>query len=140
MIVYHGIYCDTCLEERKALPSHLGLHHHGMEPTEAGYTLNEIILLIRSTVPSQRTINLNLMFSILNKVSNTNNNNAVNQYNQIVGEDFDIVQYLEDLYDLSSLLILLLNDRHQTVLMAALKAFHQIAASFGAGENRRDVC
>ena len=36
------------------LPSHLGLHHHGDSPDHAGYTLDEILMLSRSTLPAQR--------------------------------------------------------------------------------------
>ncbi|KAI0265687.1 hypothetical protein BC834DRAFT_174223 [Gloeopeniophorella convolvens] len=42
------------------LPAHLGLHHHS-EGARAGYTLDDIFLLVRSTVPAQRTV----MFGIL---------------------------------------------------------------------------
>ncbi|KDQ16170.1 hypothetical protein BOTBODRAFT_173437 [Botryobasidium botryosum FD-172 SS1] len=41
------------------LPSHLGLHHHAGDA--AGYTLADLLLLARSTVPAQRAI----MFSVL---------------------------------------------------------------------------
>lgn len=41
-------------EEAAALPTHLGLHHHGASPDMAGYTLSEITHLCYSTVPSQR--------------------------------------------------------------------------------------
>ncbi|GJJ71432.1 RNA polymerase II-associated protein 1 [Entomortierella parvispora] len=46
-------------------PVHLGLHHHGADPTKAGYTLSELLHLIRSTVPSQRIIPLNILAKIL---------------------------------------------------------------------------
>ncbi|KAG0312785.1 hypothetical protein BGZ99_009268 [Dissophora globulifera] len=46
-------------------PVHLGLHHHGMDPTKAGYTLSELLHLIRSTVPSQRILPLNVVAKVL---------------------------------------------------------------------------
>ncbi|KAF9148805.1 hypothetical protein BG015_009451 [Linnemannia schmuckeri] len=46
-------------------PVHLGLHHHGMDPTKAGYTLSELLHLIRSTVPSQRILPLNIVSKVL---------------------------------------------------------------------------
>ncbi|KAF9954433.1 RNA polymerase II associated protein 1 [Mortierella alpina] len=46
-------------------PVHLGLHHHGMDPTQAGYTLSELLHLIRSTVPSQRILPLNIVAKVL---------------------------------------------------------------------------
>ncbi|KAI8349573.1 hypothetical protein B0O80DRAFT_144809 [Mortierella sp. GBAus27b] len=46
-------------------PIHLGLHHHGVDPTKAGYTLSELLHLIRSTVPSQRILPLNVVAKVL---------------------------------------------------------------------------
>ncbi|KAF9274002.1 hypothetical protein BGZ68_001005, partial [Mortierella alpina] len=46
-------------------PVHMGLHHHGMDPTQAGYTLSELLHLIRSTVPSQRILPLNIVAKVL---------------------------------------------------------------------------
>lgn len=46
-----------------ALPSHLGLHHHA-DGDHAGYTLDDIFLLSRSTVPAQRTAMLNILVGI----------------------------------------------------------------------------
>ncbi|KAG6890583.1 hypothetical protein C0992_000401 [Termitomyces sp. T32_za158] len=45
------------------LPTHLGLHHHA-EGTHAGYTLDDMFLLSRSTVPAQRAT----MLAVLTKV------------------------------------------------------------------------
>lgn len=38
------------------LPGNLGLHHHGEAPDSAGYTIPELTLLARSTLPNQRCI------------------------------------------------------------------------------------
>ena len=46
-----------------SLPTHLGLHHHA-EGTHAGYTLDDIFLLSRSTVPAQRATMLGVLASI----------------------------------------------------------------------------
>lgn len=51
-------------------PVHLGLHHHGMDPTKAGYTLSELLHLIRSTVPSQRILPLNIVSKVLQNCRN----------------------------------------------------------------------
>ncbi|KAF9106034.1 hypothetical protein BGX29_010705 [Mortierella sp. GBA35] len=51
-------------------PVHLGLHHHGMDPTKAGYTLSELLHLIRSTVPSQRILPLNIVAKVLQNCRN----------------------------------------------------------------------
>ncbi|KAF9220254.1 hypothetical protein BS17DRAFT_882476 [Gyrodon lividus] len=46
------------------LPSHLGLHHHA-EGSHAGYTIEDIFLLSRSTIPAQRAS----MLSVLAKIA-----------------------------------------------------------------------
>ncbi|KAG0261054.1 RNA polymerase II associated protein 1 [Mortierella polycephala] len=53
-------------------PVHLGLHHHGLDPTKAGYTLSELLHLIRSTVPSQRILPLNIVAKVLHNCRNSN--------------------------------------------------------------------
>ncbi|KAF8895245.1 hypothetical protein BD779DRAFT_1434294 [Infundibulicybe gibba] len=45
------------------LPTHLGLHHHA-EGSLAGYTLDDIFLLSRSTVPAQRATMLSVLARI----------------------------------------------------------------------------
>lgn len=47
----------------QTLPTHLGLHHHA-EGTHAGYTLDDIFLLVRSTVPAQRNAMLGILLGI----------------------------------------------------------------------------
>ncbi|KAI5286379.1 hypothetical protein KEM54_006835 [Ascosphaera aggregata] len=39
-----------------SLPTTLGLHHHASDPEAAGYTIPELSILSRSTVPAQRCI------------------------------------------------------------------------------------
>lgn len=39
-----------------SLPTTLGLHHHAKDPEAAGYTIPELSILSRSTVPAQRCI------------------------------------------------------------------------------------
>ncbi|KAG9308507.1 hypothetical protein JVU11DRAFT_11851 [Chiua virens] len=46
-----------------SLPSHLGLHHHA-EGSHAGYTIDDIFLLSRSTVPAQRASMLGILARI----------------------------------------------------------------------------
>ncbi|KIY44070.1 hypothetical protein FISHEDRAFT_67762 [Fistulina hepatica ATCC 64428] len=52
------------------LPTHLGLHHHA-EGSHAGYTLDDIFLLTRSTVPAQRATMLGVLCRILRQMSKT---------------------------------------------------------------------
>lgn len=49
------------------LPSHLGLHHHA-DGDYAGYTLDDIFFLSRSTVPAQRTTMLNILIGIARRL------------------------------------------------------------------------
>jgi len=51
-----------------SLPTHLGLHHHA-EGAHAGYTLDDIFLLSRSTVPAQRATMLAVLARIAQRVS-----------------------------------------------------------------------
>ncbi|KAI0036285.1 hypothetical protein K488DRAFT_41524 [Vararia minispora EC-137] len=46
------------------LPTYLGLHHHA-EGSHAGYTLDDVFLLCRSTVPAQRTTMLGVLARIV---------------------------------------------------------------------------
>ncbi|KAG6829441.1 hypothetical protein H0H87_011396 [Tephrocybe sp. NHM501043] len=45
------------------LPTHLGLHHHA-EGSHAGYTLDDMFLLSRSTVPAQRATMLGVLVKV----------------------------------------------------------------------------
>lgn len=42
--------------ESLEIPSNKGLHHHGDAPNSAGYTIPELALLCRSTLPNQRCV------------------------------------------------------------------------------------
>jgi RNA polymerase II-associated protein 1 len=50
------------------LPTHLGLHHHA-EGARAGYTLDDIFLLARSTVPAQRVVMLGVLAGIVRRLA-----------------------------------------------------------------------
>ncbi len=50
-----------------ALPTHLGLHHHGDQQQFAGYTLSELSLWIRSAVPQQRILALDVLAAIVQR-------------------------------------------------------------------------
>ncbi|WWD21214.1 hypothetical protein CI109_105698 [Kwoniella shandongensis] len=53
------------------LPTHLGLHHHGSSPDLAGYTLQDILYLCRSTVPSQRITMMSVLAKIVSRLRAT---------------------------------------------------------------------
>lgn len=48
-----------------ALPTTLGLHHHGNDPQAAGYTIPELAILSRSTFAAQRCIAWQVLGRIL---------------------------------------------------------------------------
>lgn len=50
------------------IPTHLGLHHHGENPQQAGYTLSELAHLGRSLFPGQRCISFVILGRILHKL------------------------------------------------------------------------
>ncbi len=50
------------------LPAHLGLHHHA-EGAWAGYTLDDVFLLSRSTVPAQRVLMLGILAGIVRRLA-----------------------------------------------------------------------
>ena len=49
----------------RSLPTHLGLHHHSLDPGAAGYTLAELAILARSVQPSQKCIALKILGGVL---------------------------------------------------------------------------
>lgn len=50
------------------LPTHLGLHHHA-EGARAGYTIDDVFLLARSTVPAQRVVMFGIMAGITRRLA-----------------------------------------------------------------------
>ena len=54
-------------ELSSSLPTHLGLHHHA-EGEHAGYTLDDLLLLSRSTVPAQRASMLRVLARIAGRL------------------------------------------------------------------------
>ncbi|ODN80896.1 hypothetical protein L202_03024 [Cryptococcus amylolentus CBS 6039] len=58
-------------DAKASLPTHLGLHHHGESPDLAGYTLQDILYLCRSTVPSQRITMMGVLSKIIAKLNNS---------------------------------------------------------------------
>ncbi|PVF93064.1 hypothetical protein CPB86DRAFT_743265 [Serendipita vermifera] len=56
----------------KQLPVYLGLHHHGDSPSDAGYTLDELLMLSHSTLPAQRATMLQVLARLVNRVSKGN--------------------------------------------------------------------
>ena len=55
------------IELSSSLPTHLGLHHHA-EGEHAGYTLDDVLLLSRSTVPAQRASMLRVLARVAGRL------------------------------------------------------------------------
>lgn len=64
---FHG---NLMTADNTDVPVNIGLHHHGDEPERPGYTLEELFHLARSTNKQQRTLALQTLSNILNKVRN----------------------------------------------------------------------
>lgn len=58
--------------QSQKLPTHMGLHHHGLQPDSAGYTIPELAHLARSTVNSQRSIAIQTLGRILYRLGKGN--------------------------------------------------------------------
>ncbi|KAG2387727.1 hypothetical protein C9374_001321 [Naegleria lovaniensis] len=74
------------VDQSKEYPSHSGLFHHGRDQNMAGYTILEIFQLIRSSVITQRIINIKLLNQIILKSSSS--------------EKIELLIYLEEKYEL----------------------------------------
>ena len=53
----------------RILPTHLGLHHHSLDPGAAGYTFSELSILARSIQPSQKCIALKIIGCVLTDIA-----------------------------------------------------------------------
>ena len=51
--------------QTESIPTSMGLHHHGTSPDLAGYTLEDVLWLCRSTVPSQRITMMGVLARII---------------------------------------------------------------------------
>jgi hypothetical protein len=54
---------------QKGVSTFEGLHHHGDDPTEAGYTIPELLRLSRSAFSGQRTLALQTITAILQGIN-----------------------------------------------------------------------
>lgn len=64
--------------KQSTLPSHLGLHHHGENPERAGYTLEDLYTLSRSSVRSQRASALGILARIVRRMSESHAHSLLN--------------------------------------------------------------
>ncbi|KAF8964260.1 hypothetical protein BDZ97DRAFT_925324 [Flammula alnicola] len=70
------------------LPTHLGLHHHA-EGAHAGYTLDDIFLLSRSTVPAQRATMLGILVRIAQRLGKVKKG-FVDGMDELVGKEEEL--------------------------------------------------
>ena len=64
---FNGKYIPPAIS--RTLPTHLGLHHHALDPGAAGYTVSELSILARSTQPSQKCIAVKIIGFVLADVA-----------------------------------------------------------------------
>lgn len=109
-------FSGKLLAEGADVPVHLGLHHHGEEPERAGYTLQELFLLGRSTNIQQRAIALTTIGRII--------------VNAKKGEFFDCLStpVIPSLLDggLGLLLRWALDESSQVSIVASIGALHAL--------------
>ncbi|CAH3186881.1 unnamed protein product, partial [Porites evermanni] len=53
------------VDQSDDIPEYLGLHHHGDDPSSAGYTLEELTVLARSSFLQQRVLALQVLARII---------------------------------------------------------------------------
>lgn len=58
------------IKDGENIPTHLGLHHHGEDPTLPGYTLQELFILSRSKFTQQRVLAITVLGKAIAKVKN----------------------------------------------------------------------
>lgn len=61
-------FSGNLVDPEKDIPTTAGLHHHGEEPSQAGYTLEELYVLVRSLNTSQKVLALSTLANIMRKV------------------------------------------------------------------------
>ncbi|OMH85630.1 RNA polymerase II-associated protein rba50 [Zancudomyces culisetae] len=62
-------FAGSIVDVLDEIPTSHGLHHHGEDPDDAGYTIPELLHLARSTVPSQRAIAIKTLGNIIHKLN-----------------------------------------------------------------------
>ncbi|XP_045186711.2 RNA polymerase II-associated protein 1-like [Mercenaria mercenaria] len=65
---FHG----NLVHDDADIPVNVGLHHHGDEPERAGYTLEELFTLARSTNNQQRVLALNTLSKVIKQAKEGN--------------------------------------------------------------------
>lgn len=115
--VYRKVRFDLqgrIIDQTKDIPRHQGLHHHGDEPDKAGYTLAELFYLVRSQVPSQRSMVLTTLARIITLAKKAAPTEPVWHHvlSVFTGKEHAATIYLRSALD----------DRNLIVLVSAIKA------------------
>jgi hypothetical protein len=71
------------------LPTHLGLHHHA-NGEHAGYTLDDVFLLSRSTVPAQRSSMLGVLARIASQLGRNARGDFANGIPELKGQEYPL--------------------------------------------------
>lgn len=96
------------------------LFHHGLDPSQAGYTLDEISGLIRSTVPNQRVMGLQLTAAIIQRACDDHAAGSTQQPSPSTIIDTFMDRHVR----LPLLLRRAADDSHVGVIRAAVQAIH----------------
>ncbi|KAI6114507.1 hypothetical protein F5141DRAFT_1107218 [Pisolithus sp. B1] len=84
----NGVPISPSLSE--TLPSHLGLHHHA-EGNRAGYTLEDLFLLSRSTIPAQRASVLGVLAKVAHRLgAQAKDGNFPDKLAELVGKEGEL--------------------------------------------------
>ena len=76
-------------ELSSSLPTHLGLHHHA-EGEHAGYTLDDVLLLSRSTVPAQRASMLGILARVAGRLGRNLKGDLFNGVEELGGHELSL--------------------------------------------------
>ena len=76
-------------ELSSSLPTYLGLHHHA-EGEHAGYTLDDALLLSRSTVPAQRASMLSVLTRVAGRLGRNLKGDISNGVEELRGQEFPL--------------------------------------------------
>jgi len=76
-------------ELSSTLPTHLGLHHHA-DGNHAGYTLEDLFLLSRSTVPAQRATMLGVLGLIVKRLAKACKADADSSIKELAGQEDEL--------------------------------------------------
>jgi hypothetical protein len=77
------------VELSSSLPTHLGLHHHA-EGEHAGYTLEDVLLLSRSTVPAQRASMLRVLARVARHLDSNLKGDHSGGVEELGGQEFSL--------------------------------------------------